>query len=346
MDIADSFKIDFVITWLDGADPQWIARKDEVYKKLNPSENTADDANSDCRYRDMGVLHYWFRGVEKFAPWVNKIYFVTCGQKPAWLNENHPKLVLVNHDDFIPADYLPTFNSIPIELNLHRISSLSEYFVLFNDDFFLIKPIVPKYFFKNGEPVLPASLNICRFYVNNHWSKVCLNTYCTVNERLDIRKLIWENRRKWFNIPALGAKDAFMNYLRYKINKTFSVNSYEHISCPHLKSTMQEVWLECPEILDATCKSQFRSDVQVNHWLMLAWNLAKGRFYPVRLGKRGAFYQISKDSIGNIVDSIENQKKPQICINDNWMNDNPELYFNKIQQAFECILPEKSEFEK
>lgn len=339
-------KIDFVITWLDGADPQWVARKDEAYKKLNQPENTDDDANSACRYRDMGALQYWFRGVEKFAPWVNKIYFVTCGQKPEWLNENHPKLVLVNHDEYMPADYLPTFNSIPIELNLHKISSLSEHFVLFNDDMFLINPVAPEYFFKNGEPVLPASLNICRYYGNNHWSKVCLNTYCTVNERLDIKKLIKENHKKWFNLPALGVKESFMNYLRYKINKTFSVNSYEHIAYPHLKSTMKEVWSECHDILDATCKSQFRSNIQVNHWLMLAWNLAKGRFHPVRSGKRGVFHQISKYSIGSIVDTIKYQKIQQICINDSWMNDNPELYYKEIKQAFEDILPKKSEFEK
>ena len=26
------------------------------------------------------------RGVEKFAPWVRKVHFVTCGQKPEWLD--------------------------------------------------------------------------------------------------------------------------------------------------------------------------------------------------------------------------------------------------------------------
>lgn len=31
------------------------------------------------RYRDWDNLQYWFRGVEKFAPWVRKIHFVTWG---------------------------------------------------------------------------------------------------------------------------------------------------------------------------------------------------------------------------------------------------------------------------
>jgi len=73
--------------------------------------------------------------VEQFAPWVRKIHFVTCGQKPEWLNADHPKLSLVNHSDYIPQQFLPTFNSSLIEIYLHRIPDLTEHFVYFNDDF-------------------------------------------------------------------------------------------------------------------------------------------------------------------------------------------------------------------
>ena len=31
------------------------------------------------RYRDWDLLRYWFRGVERFAPWVRRIHFVTWG---------------------------------------------------------------------------------------------------------------------------------------------------------------------------------------------------------------------------------------------------------------------------
>ena len=297
-------KIDFVITWLDGTDKQWIAQKDEAYTKFSISHKTDNDANSACRYRDMDLLQYWFRGVEKFAPWVNKIYFVTCGQKPEWLNENHPKLVFVDHKDYIPSEYLPTFNSIPIELNLHRIHSLSEHFVLFNDDMFLIKPVTPEHFFKNGDPVIPNNLNICRFYRNDIWSRICINDYCTVNEHFDIKKSIWDNRKKWFSISALGVKEACMNFFRYKLNKTLSINGYEHLAYPHLKSTMQEVWNECPDIMEETSKFRFRSDAQVNHWLMMAWNLAKGRFYPIKDGKRGKLVHVSSGTLETILNLI------------------------------------------
>jgi hypothetical protein len=339
-------KIDFVLPWVDGNDPEWKAQKDYAFKHYQPIHYKEDDANEECRYREMGLLRYWFRSVEKFAPWVNKVFFVTCGQKPEWLNEKHPKLELINHEDYMPSAYLPTFNANPIELNFHRISTLSEQFVYFNDDIFLLKPISPVLFFKNANPVLPCNLNINRFFVNNNISKKCFNDFCTVNEHFDIKKSIWENRGKWFSISNLGIKEALMNLIRYKINKTFFVDNFEHLAVPHLKSTIQEVWDKCQDILDESSNSRFRSDIQVNQWLMLAWNLAKGQFYPIRVGKRGIRFPICSNTIDNIVNTIKHQSVPQICVNDCGANDNPEFYFTQIRQAFECILPEKSFFEK
>ena len=82
----------------------------------------------------MNIFRYWFRAVERYAPWVNKVFLVTNGKFPDWINPDNPKLVLVKHDDYIPEEYLPTFNSCAIELHLHRIKDLSEHFVYFNDD--------------------------------------------------------------------------------------------------------------------------------------------------------------------------------------------------------------------
>ena len=123
--------------------------------------------NSEVRYRDWDTLKYWFRGVEKFAPWVGNIYFVTDDQKPEWLNVDHPKLKWVKHTDFIPKEYLPTFNSHAIFLNLHRIEGISEKFVLWNDDVFLLKDVSPDDFFVNGKPCDYPTLtffNMCDFF--------------------------------------------------------------------------------------------------------------------------------------------------------------------------------------
>ncbi len=63
--------IDFVIAWVDGSDPEWQKERDKY--------RGAAGESAENLYRDWDNVPYWFRGVEKFAPWVNKIHFVTCG---------------------------------------------------------------------------------------------------------------------------------------------------------------------------------------------------------------------------------------------------------------------------
>ena len=49
--------IDFVITWVDGSDTEWLQEK----KKYNP---TMDVDESVARYRDWGTLKYLLRLLE------------------------------------------------------------------------------------------------------------------------------------------------------------------------------------------------------------------------------------------------------------------------------------------
>lgn len=340
-------KIDFVLCWVDGSDPEWNKRRVSAQKELLPNgyADEVGDDNGTYRYREMGLLPYWFRSVEKFAPWVNKIYFITCGQKPEWLNENHPKLVLVNHEDYIPAAYLPTFNSNPIEMNLHRISGLSEHFVLFNDDMFLLKPVSSDFYFVEGLPNLSCNLSICDYFGYNNWSFVCFNDYVVINDNFDIHASIWESRRKWFSFKKLGLKSALKNLLCYKLNRTMSISGYEHLSLPHLKSTFEDAWNKCPEIMEETSRQRFRTRNQINHWMLCAWNQMKGSFYPCRPYSRGCHINISTQYLEGVCNIIKTQSQPQICLNDSEHNDNPELCFAEIRKAFETILPEKSSFE-
>ena len=62
--------IDFVIIWVDGNDKEWRAEKDKY------DDKPISTSNSEVRFRDWDNLQYWFRGVEKFAPWVRKIHFL------------------------------------------------------------------------------------------------------------------------------------------------------------------------------------------------------------------------------------------------------------------------------
>lgn len=133
---------------MDGNDPAW---QKEKRKTEHVPEVTAEADDRNERYRDWDNLQYWFRGVEQFAPWVRKIHFVTWGHFPKWLNTEHPKLHIVKHEDFIPSEFLPTL--IPIPSNgIFTGLGLSERFVYFNDDMFLLNQIHPENFFIGEKP--------------------------------------------------------------------------------------------------------------------------------------------------------------------------------------------------
>lgn len=155
-------EIDFVVTWVDMDDPAWRAD----FEKYSGKKGNTKNGVSEARFRDYGFLKYWFRGVEKFAPWVRKIHFITSGQKPEWLDANNPKLNLVNHKDYIPEQFLPTYNSVVIERFIHKIPGLAEHFVYFNDDFYIINKVSTERFFKNGLP-----RDIAVFQYNPSWSQ-------------------------------------------------------------------------------------------------------------------------------------------------------------------------------
>ena len=186
----DNCKVDFVIPWVDGADVTWYEKKLKYSGKLSGDENIN-------RYRDWGTLKYWFRGVEKYAPWVNKVYLITDNQTPEWIDLQCSKLQLINHSDFIPSKNLPTFSSHPIELNMHRISALSEHFVYFNDDCFLTKPVEKSLFFKNDVPCDSPVLSPIIMEKKDCVGKICANNMGVINtyfQKADVMR----NKRKWY----------------------------------------------------------------------------------------------------------------------------------------------------
>ena len=88
--------VDIVVLWVDGNDPQWLEEKRHFEMETDWAAQNAGN-----RFRDWGLMRYWFRSIEKNAPWARRIHFVTWGHLPDFLNTEHPKLHIVNHKDFI-----------------------------------------------------------------------------------------------------------------------------------------------------------------------------------------------------------------------------------------------------
>ena len=155
-----SFPVDVVYTWVDGTDTK-LASKREAY--LPPQEKRLEESQGNSLYRDNEELRYSLRSLEAYAPWVRRVFIVTDGQVPSWLNTGHKKICIVDHKEFIPNQYLPTFNSRVIEAHLQRIPGLAEHYIYFNDDFFLSSQCTPGDFFTpNGLPFLFTDWRLIR----------------------------------------------------------------------------------------------------------------------------------------------------------------------------------------
>lgn len=329
-------EIDFIVTWVDMNDPAWR----EEFARYSGKTVTERNGVSDARFRDYGFLKYWFRGVEKFAPWVRRIHFVTSGQKPEWLDESNPKLHLVSHRDFIPEEFLPTYNSVVIERYMHRIDGLADRFVYFNDDFYIINSIAPERFFRNGLPC-----DIAAFLYNPSWSqwyRRIKNNMRIINRHFDKREVFERDHDKWFH-PSYGLR-ARWNYLLRPYGKFITLRT-PHNAQPYLKSTFEEVWAVAEKELTETSANRFRSETDYTPELFRTWQICRGNFEPYNTYSDTKMFPLMVKSAAAIR-AIYSQQYSLICLNDNVNIRNYDMVMKRLKLAFHHILPQKSSFEK
>ena len=327
--------IDIVIPWVDGSDPEW----QEEFKKYAALE-TGRDNNTEIRYRDWDNMQYLFRGIEKFAPWVRKVHLITTGQKPKWLNTNAPKLNFVRHEDFIPKEFLPTFSVRPIELNLHRIEGLAEHFVYFNDDYFLLRPVKPERFFRNGLPCDMAVLDTLP--MGGPRGHMLMNDVNVVNSHFKKNAVLKANPMKWLN-PVYGSQ-----LLRTVALLPFSVFPgfrNHHMPQAFLKSTIQEIWDVEEPLLREVSSHRFRDITDVNQYMFRFWQLMSGKFHPTNIAKGTCRYTISDDSVEKLSATIKSQKSDILVTADSDNVSDFKALVAQINAAFDTILSEKSSFE-
>jgi len=328
-------KIDFVITWVDDSDPKWRKEFESCAAKENRPINT-----NPCRFRDWGTLKYWFRGVEKYASWVNKIFFVTYGHLPEWLDTTNPKLVVVKHEDFIPIEYLPTFNSACIAFFFHKIDGLSERFVRFDDDTFIISPVSQERFFRNG---LPCDVGWLQLYKDPRMFGLSVHLAMDlIRTNFIYKEAISNNRSKWYSFSRLTTSK---NNLKYYWLPEFPGFANHHLAQGYLKNIYEEVWLHCKEDLHRTCSNKFRTYGNVSPWIIRYWQLASGNFLPYNVYEDGLYYEITDQTIHEIKDCIEKQKLKMVCLNDTENTHQFEEKMQTILNAFNKILPDKCSFE-
>lgn len=328
--------IDFIITWVDGNDPEWQLEKSRY-------DGTGSDLRP-RRYREWETLRYLFRSIEKNAPWVHKVYLVTCGHLPGWLKKDAPKLELVKHEDYIPKEWLPTFSSRTIDMNFHRIKSLSEHFVYFDDDMFITKKTEPEDFFKKGLPCDSATMWSWPSMTLNpgapYWLAPLINT-TVINRHFSKRTSVIKNWSKWF-APCYGKY--VLSNLYLLPHRIFTGFVDHHIPCSYLKSACAEVWEKEEELLSETCSHRFRMSDDLNHWVFTYWQFASGRFYP-RSPDTGKKILLNTDNINLIESSIRSERYKLLCLNDNSSEEDFDALKERLKKILDAAFPNKSSFE-
>lgn len=329
--------IDFVITWVDGSDPAWKAEKERY---LPDGQSDAGDE----RYRDWGLLKYWFRGVEKFTPWVRRVHLVTWGHVPGWLRKNHRKLHIVRHDDFIPEEYLPTFNCNVIELHLDRIQGLSSHFVYFNDDIFLIRKQSPKEYFYNGKPCdMLAFQPVVANPSNPVMSHLLLNNSLVLCKYFQKRENV---RRQPWNYFKPGYPPLYFFYNMLELFFPLYTGFYTvHGPSSFCRETFRDVWEKEGEALAEMSGHRFRHKDDLTVYLVREWQKLNGNFHACNMHRNFRYFDVSNDN-SQVLSAIRKQQVSTICVNDTGSPIDFERVRDEIEQALFDILPEKSSFEK
>lgn len=274
------FAVDAVYLWVDGSDPKWLAKKGKF------ASDADSHGTSDSRFTSRNELYFSIATLLKNAPWMNRIWLVTDGQKPD-LGDLADRVTVVDHKKFIPKEFLPTFNSHVITSHLHRIKGLAENFLYLNDDILFGRPLIPSAWF------------------DSHGR--CLIRYTRTT------------------LPGFSVKDAdVIHRARQHTVQTaisaglqISMRSIQHGPHPMRKSTMEQMWNRFDEELTATSRNRFRTQADlVPEWLhnFLAYSTGDA----VMGGKLTYSYIVlnAKSSLAKILNLALRRPPSVVCLND------------------------------
>ena len=104
------------------------------------------------------------------------------------------------------------------------------------------------------------------------------------------------------------------------------------------------MWEKEEKLLREVSTHKFRSNYDVNQWLMSYWQVASGNFVPGS-PKIGRAYYLSGDG-DEVARAIRTQQWKMVCVNDSEKVENIDTLRAQVAEAFDVILGEKSTFEK
>lgn len=303
--------VDLVVTYVDSNDKSW---QEKYYAYKKEIGKVTDQTTSASRFRDdSNSILYFLRSADKNCAWVNKIFFIVQSesQLPKWLNKNNPKLRIVYHDEYIPEDLLPTFNSNVIEMYLPYLKDLSDNYIVCNDDTFFMSKINREMFFDGNIPV--------------HQAVSIGHRYKSID---DFMKTVVNNHDFLENVLGVNTRDADFKMA--------------HLQLPH-KKQFEKYILDTygNKIKECFNKSHFRDTNNITHWMYCD--------YIKFLGLCKVNNSLYNNSINVTLKSSLNfdglNNKQLVCINDTKNTDNYEVNSKRMSHFLSSVFPDRCQYE-
>ena len=221
-------------------------------------------ANVEGRFRDNDELRYNLRALETYFPAHGHIYVVTDAQTPGWLRASD-RLTIVDHQDLIPAQHLPTFDSGHIESYIHHIPQLSERYFYLNDDVLFGRPVdLADWFYEGGVYVAWSDEPI----VSDEPLRkdgTALDNACRLSNQ-------WFNEFAQSSSSANAAQRTLVNSYQH----TF--RTFAHSPRPMIKSQLHHLESIAPEMFAKVRSTVFRNwdRPTIVSDFVLRWALASG----------------------------------------------------------------------
>ena len=288
--------IDIVISYVNFNDINWKTEFDKYY-------NGETDLK---RFNRLDLLNQVIKSIYKFVDFeLGNIYIVVSNKSEIDNSITQQYNVkIVEHKEFIPEKYLPTFNSSTIDLFLYRIPNLSEKFIYFNDDVLLINHLSENEFYTND--------NIPKLFVEK-WNK-SFNNFTEFDKMIkNIERILW---------PSIIITNDYVQYS-------------DHGPIPMLKSIWNELFEKYENILYNSI-TQFRSSKNISLMIFIYYIIKiHGQNRPSLTNK---YILVTDDSvIQNLRNVLNNHNNfGYICLN---VTENSQIQdFDKLKkEIYNCL---------
>lgn len=314
--------LDIVIAWVDGQDV-------ELQQKRQSYLRDTDVKIENTRYASNNEIYYNIASILKYVPYARHIYIVTDQQKPQWIDEFEQQglvikdqIRIIDHQVLFAGyqDYLPTFNSLSIEMMLWNIPDISPYFLYLNDDFFFNSPSALEDFIVNDQ-----------IKIYGHWSS---------STALKI-KFKW---RDWLNKTLNKTPKAKYTMAQMLSADVVGLNRYFEIHHrPHVlvQSRLAAFFKAHPQLLIEQISPRFRSFYQLLP-VGLSNHLCIQNHKAILLPDVDIAYLKNADGIDNFNQALQQTDIPYGCVQslDQFTADQRQQVIDALNAKFKDYLPQ------